>query len=479
MCAVWGAAPDELRWMTPPPEALLAQATELLRELDALDREGVITAHGRELAAMGVHPRLAHMLSRATELGHGGLACDLAVLLGDRDIFDVPDGTPDPDIRVRVDVMRAARSGKGARPGIIRGHRVHRGALDRALRESSHLRRSLGLPDRDGGPAEVEHVGLLLAFAYPDRIARRREGGRGRYLLRNGKGAQLQEGAALGDAEWLVAADLDARGRDARIFRAAPVAQEDVDHHFGHQTHTVEEVAWNETAGRVEARRRELLGAITVREGSLNDPARAALIAALLDGIRSEGIGSLPWTRDSRHLRDRLVFLHGLDPEHWPDRSDVALLAGLEEWLVPFLAGIDSPRRLGDLARIDLQEALLSGVAWEDRARLDEWAPTHLEVPSGARVPIDYEDPGVPSLAVRLQQVFGMTETPRIGGGRVPVTMHLLSPAHRPVQVTRDLQSFWRDAYFDVRKDLRGRYPKHPWPEDPLLAEPTNRTKRR
>jgi ATP-dependent helicase HrpB len=155
------------------------------------------------------------------------------------------------------------------------------------------------------------------------------------------------------------------------------------------------------------------------------------------------------------------------------------LLEGLEAWLVPFLAGLDAPRKLGDLGRIDLQEALLSGIDWGDRAKLDEWAPTHLEVPSGARIPIDYSDPRAPALAVRLQQVFGMTETPRVGGGRVPLTMQLLSPAHRPVQVTRDLESFWRDTYFEVRKDLRGRYPKHPWPEDPLAAEPTNRAKRR
>ena len=477
--AVWGARPDQLRWMTPPPETLLAQATELLRELEALDAQGVITPHGRELASMGVHPRLAHMLARAKELGHGGLACDLAALLGDRDILDAPDRAPDPDVRLRVDTMRAARSRRGARPGVVHGHQVHRGALDRALRESRHLRRSLGLGDSDGDAAEVEHVGLLLAFAYPDRIARRREGARGRFLLRNGKGAQLQEGAALGDSEWLVAADLDAAGRDARIFRAAPLDQEDVERHFAGQMRKVEDVSWSKPAGRVEANRRELLGAITVRESSSRNPSRSAVVAALLDGIRSEGVRSLPWTRDSEHLRDRMIFLHGLDPERWPDRSDEALSAGLEEWLVPFLAGIESPRRLGDLARIDLQEALLSGVDWGDRVRLDEWAPTHLEVPSGARVPIDYSDPDAPSLAVRLQQVFGMTETPRVGGGRVPVTMQLLSPAHRPVQVTRDLESFWRDAYFEVRKDLRGRYPKHPWPEDPLVAEPTNRTKRR
>lgn len=477
--AVWGARPEELRWMTPPPEAALSQAAELLRELDALDPDGVVSAHGRELAAMGVHPRLAHMLVRGRELGHGGVACDLAALLGDRDILDAPGRAPDADLRLRVEAMRRARAERASRVGTVRGHRVRTGALRRALREARHLRRSLGVPDRDGGPDEVEHVGILLAFAYPDRVARRREGRRGRYLLRNGKGARLPEGAAIGDSDWIVAADLDARGRDARIFRAAPLEQEDVETQLADRLRTVEEVEWSDASRRVEARRREVLGAITLRQGPLRDPAGASVVAALLDGIRSEGIASLPWTRDAERLRARLVFLHELDAERWPDRSDEALLSGLEGWLVPFLAGIGSPRRIEDLARIDLQEALLSGVDWDDRAQVDEWAPTHLEVPSGSRIPIDYSDPRAPALAVRLQEVFGMTSTPRIGGGRVPLTMKLLSPAHRPVQVTRDLESFWRDAYFEVRKDLRGRYPKHPWPEDPLSAEPTNRTKRR
>jgi ATP-dependent helicase HrpB len=476
--AVWGARPEELRWMTPPPAALLAQASELLTELDAIDENGVVTEHGRDLAGAGVHPRLAHMLVRGRELGHGGVACDVAALLGDRDILDGPGRPPDADLRLRVEAMRRARAQSISRVASVGGQQVRRGALHRALQESRHLRRSLDVPDRDGGPAEVEQVGLLLAFAYPDRIARRREGSRGRFLLRNGKGAELGEGEGLGDAEWIVAADLDDRGRDARIFRAAPVDQEEIERHFAGQVRTVEEVVWRDDARRVEARRREQLGAITVREASLATPSRDAVVAALVDGIRSEGVGSLPWTKDAERLRERLVFLHGLEPERWPDRSDEALLAGLETWLVPFLSGLASPRRLDDLKSIDFEGALLSGVAWEGRARLDTWAPTHLDVPSGARVPIDYSDPGAPALEVRLQQVFGMTETPRIGGGRVPLTMKLLSPAHRPVQVTRDLKSFWRDAYFEVRKDLRGRYPKHPWPEDPLVAEPTNRTKR-
>jgi ATP-dependent helicase HrpB len=475
--AVWGAQPDELRWMTAPPEALMAQARELLRELDALDEDDVVTPHGRDLARGGVHPRLAHMLLKAEELGKAGVACDLAALLEDRDILDAPGRAPDADLRLRLEAMRRARS--GSRVSSVRGQIVRQGPLRRALKASRHLRRSFGVGGGNGPAQEVEQAGILLSFAYPDRIARRREGSRERFLLRNGKGARLLEGCALGDSEWIVAADLDATGPDARLFLAAPVEQEDLRRHFAHQMRTLEQVAWNEEAGRVEAFQREVLGAIPVREAPLRHPDRSELVNALLDGVRTRGMRSLPWTREAERLRDRLVFLHGLDPDRWPDRSDEALLADLTGWLEPFVATLERPRRLEDLSRVDLEEALLSGVAWEDRIRLGALAPTHLDVPSGARVPIDYSDPEAPALEVRLQQVFGMTDTPRVGDGQVPLTMKLLSPAHRPVQVTRDLKSFWKDAYFQVRKDLRGRYPKHPWPEDPLSAEPTDRAKRR
>jgi ATP-dependent helicase HrpB len=322
----------------------------------------------------------------------------------------------------------------------------------------------------------VAETGVLSALAYPDRIGKKREGERGRFLLRNGRGARFHEAQPLEVRDWIVAVEVQGREREARIFRAAPLTLDEIEEHFGAQVREVREVSWDPEAERVRAFRRRMLGAVVVSEAPMADPPGERVVEALLEGIRSGGLGVLPWTKATRQLRERLEFLHRMDPREWPDRSEEALLESLDEWLGPFLAGMKS---LDDLRRLDLGEALLSGVGWEGRSRLDALAPTHLEVPSGSRIPVDYSDPRAPALAVRIQEVFGMERTPRIAGGRVALTMKLLSPAHRPVQVTRDLASFWRDAYFQVKKDLKGRYPKHYWPEDPLEARATRRTKPR
>ncbi len=481
--AVWGAEPGELRWLTPPPESAYAQATELLRELEVLDEEGAVTEHGRAVAGLGVHPRVGHMLLRAREEGLDGVAADLAALLGERDVLLGSGRAPDADLRLRLEAMRRGRSQGVGRVGRVSGHEVHRGGLHRALREADHLRRTVAQAATGGsrraarpGPEAEAHAGLLLAFAYPDRVGARRPGERGRYLLRNGRGAAFREAQSLEGAEWLVAAEVEGRGREARIFRAAPVDAAEIEEAFRDQIREVEEVRWDADAGRVRAFRRRKLGALVLSEAPLGDAAPHLVARGLVEGVRETGVARLPWSKETGQLKERLLFLHRWQGDPWPDTSDEALEETLEDWLLPFLSGM---RALDDLKRVDLAEALLTGVPWETRARLDELAPTHLEVPSGSHVRIDYSDPDAPALAVKLQEVFGLTETPRIGGGRVPLTMKLLSPAQRPVQVTQDLASFWRDAYFEVRKDMRGRYPKHPWPEDPLEAEATRRTKRR
>jgi ATP-dependent helicase HrpB len=459
--AAWGVRdPAELAWLDPPPAASYAQARELLAQLGALDATGIITAHGRRMGAMGLHPRLAHMVLRGADLGLGGVACELAALLGNRDPFRPRDGVPpDADVRLRVEALRGRHVSAAVDPGAVRLVRE----------EARQLARTLGIRVGEGSS---DAAGILLALAYPDRIAQRRQGGGGRFLLRNGRGAAFAHPQPLAEAAYVVAAELAGHGRESRVYLAAPVELADLEAHFADQVETQETVAWDDEAGAVRARRRERLGALVLRESPLSGAAPELVTAALLDGLRARGIVALPWTRVARQLQERLVFLRRSDPS-WPDASDDGLLATLEDWLAPYLHGATS------LARLDLASILESMLAWDQRRRLDEQAPTHLEVPSGSRIPVDYSDPAAPVLAVRLQEVFGWTETPRIAAGRVPLTLHLLSPARRPVQVTRDLASFWRTTYFDVKKDLKGRYPKHYWPDDPLAATPTHRAKPR
>lgn len=463
--ALWGVQqPDELAWLDPPPAAAYQEAIALLVRLGACDAAGRITAAGKEMAALGIHPRLAHMVLRATPLGLGGLACDLAALLSERDLLRGNDGPPDPDLRLRVEALRRPV------PGVSR-------PLLRRIRDEAVL-----LRERSGNlaapPGDPEATGLLLAFAFPDRIGRRR--GYGRFLLSNGRGASLGrtsapgEGHALAEADFIVVADLDDQGPEARIHLAAPVAVGDLEEHFREAIQVEETVEWDDAAGAVKARRRRRLGHLTLDESPLPHPDPERVLAAMLEGIRRAGLAVLPWSRATRQLQQRILFMRRWEAG-WPDASDEGLLATLEEWLAPYVYGMTSR---ADLARLDLRSILLNLLTPAQRKGLDEHAPTHWVVPSGSRLPIDYSDPESPVLAVRIQEMFGARETPRIAGGRVPLTLHLLSPAHRPVQVTRDLAGFWRDAYFEVRKELRGRYPKHPWPDDPAGAPPTARIKR-
>jgi ATP-dependent helicase HrpB len=470
--AAWGAAePAELRWLDPPPPAAYAQARELLAELEALDGDGRITLHGRRMATLPMHPRLAHMLLRGARIGAQRLAAELAALLSERDVLRARDGTPDPDIRVRLALLRDSAT-------VPHGHTVDRHLLRRAHAEARHWLRRLGAlpPSRQEapeGPDDDDAAGLLLALAYPDRIGQRR-GGRGRFLLRNGRGASVDPQHNLAGEDWIVAADVAGHGRDSRVFLGAALAQEDLERHFAAQLATDREVRWDTGAGTVRARAVTRLGALVLGERPLADVHPGEVAAALLAAVRSEGLELLPWTDAARRLRERLAFLHTVSPGEWPDVSDPALMESLERWLPAWL-----PAHGGSLRDVDMASVLLALAGSGRRPELDRLAPTHIEVPSGSRVPVDYADPSAPALAVRLQELFGLAETPRVGGGRVPLTLHLLSPARRPVQVTRDLASFWRSGYFEVRKDLRGRYPKHYWPDDPLVAEPTSRVRPR
>ncbi|HET7459952.1 MAG TPA: ATP-dependent helicase HrpB [Longimicrobium sp.] len=463
--AAWGVAdPAELHWLDPPPAAAFGQARELLAELGALDSSGAATPHGRRMAALPLHPRLAHMLLRAKEMRLAATACGLAALLAERDLLRGEGRAPDADVRLRLAALRRERG-----PG---GFSVDHAALRRVTAEAKELRRQLGAPPAE---ADDDAAGVLLALAYPDRIAQRRAGGGARYLLRNGRGAAFPEPQSLSEHPYLVAAELDDAGREGRILLAAPLELAEIERWFADQVVTDESVAWDDAAAAVRARRQERLGALVLREAPLADPDPERIAAALVDAVRREGVAALPWSKAAAQLRERIGFLHHHDPS-FPDVSDAALLETMDEWLGPHLYGM---RKLDEVRRIDLVPVLEGMLGWEQRRLLDDWAPTHVDVPSGSRIPVDYGDAAAPVLAVRLQEVFGWTETPRIAGGRVPLTLHLLSPAHRPVQVTRDLASFWRTGYFDVKKDLKGRYPKHYWPDDPLVAEATARAKPR
>jgi ATP-dependent helicase HrpB len=456
--------PSELRWLDPPPAAAFAEARSLLAQLGVLDAAGRLTRHGTAMARLALHPRLSHMVMKATELDDRASACEIAALLTERDVLRRVEGVPDADIRTRLDLLRGT---------VVRAD-VDREALRRARAEAAACRRS-GADGRAGGQGNAgSSVGRLLAMAYPDRIAQRRPGSGSRFLLRNGLGAFLDP-QGLSATDYLIAAELDVRAPESRILLAAPIGIEELRELFRDDIETEELVAWDAAFGAVLARRRERLGAIVLRETRISRPDAARVTEALLQGLRSEGLHVLPWNDGARRTRERITFVRSLDPT-WPDVSDAALADTLERWLGPRILGLS---KLSELEAVDLSAALLDLLSWEQRSRLDRLAPTHLSVPSGSRLPVDYGDPSGPVLAVRLQELFGLTETPRVGGGAVPVTLHLLSPAGRPVQVTRDLAGFWRTTYFDVRKDLKGRYPKHHWPDDPLAAEPTSRAKRR
>jgi ATP-dependent helicase HrpB len=466
--AAAGVAADALRWLDAPPPAAMAQARELLAQLGALGADGRVTAHGRRMAELGLHPRLAHMALRGESLGAAGTACDLAALLSERDVLRAEPGAPgDADVALRLELLRGGpRAAAGAMT-------VDHDAVRRVRAEAAEWRRQLRAGRGGDDPAAA---GVLLAFAYPDRIGRRRADATGRFVLRNGLGARLDPGQPLAAAELIVAAELDGRRPESRVFLAAPLSLGDLERHFGEQIERATVVAWDDEARAVRARRQERLGAILLADAPARDADPDAVADALLAYIRREGAAALPWSDAARRLQQRVAFLRRLSPDRWPDLSDGALLESLGGWLAPHLAGV---RRADELARVDLAGALLDALGWEQRRALDADAPTHAVVPSGSRVPIDYADPAAPVLAVRLQELFGLAATPAVAGGRVPLTLHLLSPARRPVQVTSDLANFWRSSYFDVRKELRGRYPKHHWPDDPLSAPPTNRAKRR
>jgi ATP-dependent helicase HrpB len=462
--AQWGVSDvTQLRWLDEPPAAHLAQATELLQQLGALDATARITRQGRDMLQFGTHPRLSHMMLSAQSPGAGALACELAALLGERDPLASVRGR-EADITLRVELLRNISKAPAASAGLLKQIRATARQWQRQLRCGPH----------PADHSDLSIAGALLAFAYPDRIARRRPGSDNRFIMSNGRGALFNEAEPLAAADMIVAAHLDG-AREARIHLAARVQSEQLRELHAERLTEVTQVSWDEREQCVQARRQVRVGAVVLEDHPWDEADPQAIAEALLIGIRKQGITSLPWNAAARELQMRLCFMHRLAPRTWPDVSDVALLDTLEAWLLPFISGMS---RLAHLRRLDLQAALLALLDWPMQRQLDEQAPTHLVVPSGSRVRLDYSHE-IPVLAVRLQELFGLTSTPCVAGGRVPVLLHLLSPARRPVQITQDLGAFWQGSYHDVRKELKGRYPKHHWPEDPLAAQATSRVRRK
>lgn len=472
--AHWGVREaDELRWLDPPPSGPVAQARELLRQLGALDREQRITAHGKAMLALGTHPRLAHMMIRSLDWGLARGACLLAALLSERDIFR-GEQRWDRDIHKRMEVLL----GQSKKPN------TDIGTVQR-IRQQAKIWQGQ-LPRAQGHPVDIDDIdrtGVLLGLAYPDRIARNRRDRERRFLLAGGRGAHFSHDDELALADYLVIAELDGRGRDARVQLAARISEPALCEYFADLIERSESVYWDDKAGRAVASERTTLGRIVLEEQPAKNISPELLSRALLDAIRQKGLGTLPWSKEAIALRARVEFLRRNANEFpnlltelaLPDWSGTALRESLEDWLLPHLQGLS---KLEQLKQLDLHTILQSQLDWPCQQQIEELAPTHFTAPSGSRIPIDYEGEE-PVLAVRLQEMFGLAQTPAILKGQYPLMIHLLSPARRPVQVTRDLASFWANTYQEVKKELRIKYQKHYWPDDPLTAQATSKTRKR
>jgi ATP-dependent helicase HrpB len=470
--ARWGVRPDQLRWLDQPPAAAYSQAQDLLARLGAFkagSRDN-LSDHGQAMAELPAHPRIAHLLLRGQDLGLASMACDVAALLGERDIQRGGGADLHSRLALVSGESKASRAGQG---GVQRARQL-------ARQYRGLLRGKPGAAVAD--PDHPRWLGALLALAYPDRVAQQRREGSAEYRLANGRAALFAEVDALMKCPWLVIADLGSRQgqREERIYLAAEFEPALLDDVLAEQVERVDILDWDEREQVLRAERQIKVGELVLsREPlpGLDDEARAR---ALIGLVRRKGLNLLSWTPELRQWQARVALLRQLDLDkdgqsEWPDLGDEALLASLEDWLQPYLGKVS---RLSHFAALDLSSILRNLLPWPLPQRLDEWAPAHLAVPSGSNIRLDYSE-NPPILAVRLQELFGLADTPRIAQGRQQVKLHLLSPARRPVQVTQDLANFWRTTYAEVKKDLKGRYPKHYWPDDPLVAEATARAKPR
>ncbi len=460
--ALWGCEDIKtLSWLDLPPSTAINHAKTLLTQLGALDKQGTITAHGRAMSRFGLHPRLAHMMLKAKALDCTYEASLLAVIITEKDIYHQAHNTS--DLRERASVLHDVAQQRSINTNYINLKQC-RILLANAKRIEKVQKETLN----------SEILGLLLAFAYPDRIALLRHVNQGKYLLSNGKGAMLYQEDELFNARFLVISDLNAKATNATIFKAIELQRTQIETYLKDQIETYEAVTWNDEQERVEVRKISRLGAIVLKEMQVNNSEDSEVTAVLLDELEDLGLEVLNWSKEAKALKDRVNFVnqHSLN---FPDFSDDYLLENMEEWLAPYLAGISTLRVCQNL---DLHSILLGQLSYEQTQKLDMLAPAKLKVASGSKIAIDYSNWAQPVLAVRLQEMFGTKSTPTVLNGKVKLMIHLLSPASRPMQVTQDLENFWKNTYDEVKKELRGKYKKHYWPDDPLTAQATSKTKK-
>jgi ATP-dependent helicase HrpB len=468
--AIWGVAdPRDLRWLDPPPASAVEEARKRLIPLGALSPDGRPTAHGRAIAALPLPPRLSHMLIEAEARGWGGTAAEVAVLLSERGL-----GGNDADLELR---LRRWRGEKGPRAEAARGLAKRWSQVTRHSRESGNPASSLAEPEQEkkrGPRFRGGDVGPCIALAYPDRLSRRRDAGGENWLSVGGRGFRLDPASPLAREPWLAVAEVSGTAAGARILSAAAIEEATVLDLFADRIESGANLAFDPATGTVRARSGRRLGAITLSEGADVKASPDAIAAALVDGVRAHGLGVLPWSEAARSLRRRAAFARRFDGA-LADLSDAALLESLDDWLPLLVVGRKSLREVDPGALSGTLDALLG---WEGRKSVDRLAPEAFETPAGSRHAIDYEAEAGPTVTARVQAVFGLAEHPAVAGGAVPLVLSLTSPAGRPIQTTRDLPGFWAGSWAAVAREMRGRYPKHPWPEDPARADPTLRTKR-
>ncbi|MFB6418088.1 MULTISPECIES: ATP-dependent helicase HrpB [Bradyrhizobium] len=451
--AQWGVTdPAALSFLDPPPAPAWKEAKSLLTELNALDGDGRITAEGKSLRALALPPRLARMIVDSHRAGEGEAAAEIAAIITERGL-----GGDSVDLEHRRDQFRRDRSPRAS------------SARDLARRWASQVAAS-----EKAGPQEDLSTGLMLAYAFPDRVARNR--GNGSFVLANGRGAAVEQTSSLARAPYIAIGEMTGTAASGRILLAAQITEGEIERHFAEHVETADEISFDRGAMALRARRKRVLHAITLSEATLAVSPSEDTARIFADGLIAAGLDRLPWSKAAKQWRDRVMFLRRAEGGSWPDLSDDGLIARRDDWLVPALY---DKIALKEISPGDLSDALMALLPWEMRARLDREAPTHFEAPTGSVLAIDYEAEQGPTIAVRLQELFGLNTHPSIAAGKVPLVLELLSPAQRPVQVTRDLPGFWRGSYAAVRSDLRGRYPRHPWPDDPASAVPTRRAKPR